>query len=256
MNKPLLSLILPVHNQETIIKPVVDQIKSVLVKNKITFEFILVENGSKDKTLSILKKMAKKDKRLRISVSQKGYGAAVIKGLSVSRGKYVGYMPSDGQIDPTVLPILITKIQKGTVDMVKIKRATRENTKRLVQSKIFNMLANLILGKQPVSDINGSPRIFLAGHLPTLGLKYTDSFIDTEFTHKVKHLKWNIYEHAIPTLPRLGGKSTVSILTVFEFIQNLLYYRFSHDFKRWKELQFFSNSNKNWRPMKRKQKKR
>ena len=246
LNKPLLSLILPVHNQETIIEPVVNQIKSVLVKNKIKFELILVENGSKDKTRSVIKKIVEKDRRLRMFISPKGYGSAVIKGLSMAKGIYVGYMPSDGQIDPDVLPILISKIRKGNLDMVKIKRATRENVKRLVQSKVFNILANFILGSQPVSDINGSPRVFHNKHLPTLKLTYTDSFIDTELTHKIKHLKWIVHEHPTPTLPRAGGKSTVSILTVFEFIQNLLYYRFSDEFENWKkELHLSSNSHKN-----------
>ena len=157
-----------------------------------------------------------------------------MKGLEAASGEYVSYMPSDGQIDNEILPVLYKEIQTGIYDLVKIKRSNRENLIRLIRSKVFNILARLIF-PITVSDINGSPRIFKKDKLSILDLRYKDSFIDTEFAVKASLLNWKIQEIPMKNLERVGGKSTVSINTVFEFLHNLYNFRFSHELDSWKK---------------------
>src|ERR1035437_4092013 len=97
-----LSLTLPVHNEEDIIKKVLTEIIDTLNKCKITYEILLIENGSSDKSPKIVIELSKKYKNVYSFVSPKGYGNAVLKGLKESKSKYVCYMPSDGQIDLAV----------------------------------------------------------------------------------------------------------------------------------------------------------
>lgn len=229
-----LSLVLPVHNQETIIRSVVEDIISVLESIPISFEIILVENGSTDNTLSVIKKMCQKDNRLKATTAPLGYGSAVLKGLSKARGKWVSYMPSDGQIDAKILISLVEEYKTGEYDLVKIYRKNRENFFRYFRSKIFNLIINLIFGKVPVKDINGSPRIFKRSALKKLNLTYTDSFIDTEFILKARYLKWQVKEIPMRYFARAGGKSTVRLATIVEFLKNIFYYRFTDKFKLWK----------------------
>lgn len=232
MDKLDLSLVLPVHNQETIITPVVQEINQVLKKAGIKNEIILVENGSTDNTLTVVKNLARRYKNIKSLTAPKGYGSAIIAGLALSRGRFVSYMPSDGQLDPKLIPKLFKLIKSGRYDLVKIKRVTRESFIRTIRSKIFNFLSSLLF-KIPVSDINGSPRIFLRKWLPILDLQYKDSFIDCEMAIKAYFLKWKIKEIPAQTLPRLGGKSTVNFRTIIEFLKNLLAYRFGKELKYW-----------------------
>lgn len=232
MSKINLSLVLPIHNQETIIEPVVAQINKVLTKTKISNEIILVENGSSDKTLTVLRELSKKHSNMRVLIAKKGYGSAVIKGLISAKGDYVAYMPSDGQLNPKLLSQLYKIINKNNYDLVKIKRTSRESNIRFLRSKTFNILSRLLF-HIPVLDINGSPRIFLRNWLPILDLKYKDSFIDAEMAIKAYYLNWKIIEIPTPTLPRLGGKSTVSIKTVIEFLRNLFSYKIGRDLSNW-----------------------
>ncbi len=234
MQKIDFSLVLPVHNQETIIRRAVLDILKVLNSLNISYEVILVENGSQDGTLKAVRILAKEHTGVRVITSKKGYGSAVIAGLNSARGVWVSYMPSDGQLNPRVLDKLYTLASTSMYTMVKIRRVTRESFLRKFQSFIFNLLTRQLY---PISltDVNGSPRIFKRNHLSKLDLHYKDSFIDCEMAIKAYYLGWQILEIPAKTLPRLGGKSTVSYKTVFEFIRNLFTYRFSKRLRIWRK---------------------
>ena|SRR3989344_4128563 len=230
---PELSLILPVVNEERIISEVVADIEKVLINESIDYEILLVENESKDNTLSVIKKLAKKNKRIRVAEAKRGYGSAVLTGLTAACGTYVSYMPSDGQIDANILGKLFDKVKTGKYDLVKIKRTNRENIQRFLRSKVFNALVHLLFAVD-TWDVNGSPRIFLRDKLKILNLTYADSFIDTEFAVKAHLLDWKIREIPMRNLRRIGGKSTVRMGTIFEFIRNLLLFRFGNQLEQWR----------------------
>ncbi len=232
MNKIDLSLILPVQNQASFIQEVIVEINQTLKKAKIKNEIILVENGSTDETLAVLLKLTRKYPNLKTITAKKGYGSAIIAGLKISQGKYVSYMPSDGQLKANLLPKLYQLITTKQYDLVKIKRINRENLLRALVSKIFNLIVSLMF-KVNMLDINASPRIFSRKWLKILNLQFKDSFIDCEMAIKAYFLKWKIKEVTAKTLPRLGGKSTVNLKTVQEFIKNLIAYRFGNQLEKW-----------------------
>lgn len=235
-----LSLILPVHNEETIIKPVFSEIIKILDSLGICYECLLVENGSSDKTLDTIRKLKKKYKNTKILIARKGYGSAVLAGLNKAKGKYVSYMPSDGQIDLSVFPKLWKLVKKEKWEMVKIKRSTRESLDRTIISITFSFIVKLLFNT-PFLDINGSPRILLRKNIGVFDgkqclkhtfapqkkkglkifLKSKDSFIDAEFAVKASLASWRIKEVPMKTLPRRGGQSTRSWKTFAEFFNNL-----------------------------------
>lgn len=233
-NIPDLSLILPVFNEEDIITPVVKNIQSILQPLPLSYEILLVENESPDRSLQVITTMAKKDKRLRVVTTKKGYGSAILAGIRASYGKNVCYMPSDGQIDATVLVSLWQEFQTKKWDTVKIYRKNRESQVRFFRSKIFNLLSRILYPIR-LRDINGSPRIVELTKLKKLNLQSLDSFIDVEFAIKAHYLHWNIKEIPMNNLNRLGGKSTVQLATVIEFIRNLINFNDSSEFLSWKE---------------------
>ncbi|MFH2061856.1 MAG: glycosyltransferase family 2 protein [Candidatus Beckwithbacteria bacterium] len=227
------SLVLPVQNQEDIIELVVEKIIRVLEKTKINYEIVMVENGSTDKTLKVIKKMTGGNNRLRVVVSKPGYGRAVVYGLNQAKGKYIGYMPSDGQCDESVLPHVIKAMQKPEVDLVKVFRTSRESKLRKNVSISFNLLANIIFLLK-FWDINASPTVFKKVNLKKLELLAKDSFLDTELLIKARYLKWKIARIPMNNFNRTGGKSTVKPPIVFEFLKNMFDWRFSNKLKAWK----------------------
>lgn len=230
---PILSLILPVLDEEKIIQKVVEDIARILDKTIGVYEIILVENGSTDKSWEKVKELEKQNPKIRAIQTSKGYGRAIIKGLTLAKGKFVSYMPSDGQIDIEVLPAMWADLKTGKFDIVKIRRTSRESAVRFARSIFFNFLARLLFAID-ITDINGSPRIFERQKLRILELSYKDSFIDTEFAVKAHILKWKIKELPMKNLDRVGGRSTVQLNTVFEFIVNLCVFRFGSRLNHWK----------------------
>ncbi|OGH10385.1 MAG: hypothetical protein A2857_05180 [Candidatus Levybacteria bacterium RIFCSPHIGHO2_01_FULL_36_15] len=227
-----LSLILPVHNEEDIIEQVLDDIEKKINNLKIRHEIILVENGSSDKTPQIIKSLSKSRKYVVPAVSLKGYGNAVIKGLQLSKGKYVCYMPSDGQVDMEIFPVLWEEAISGKFNLVKVKRGKRESWLRDFTSWSFSLIMKIVFGTLWI-DTNGSPRIFKREYLEKMNLQSGDSFIDGEFLIKMSKLGWSIEEISMKNLDRAGGSSTRSIHTYTEFIKNIYKFRTGNYLSRW-----------------------
>lgn len=220
-----LSLILPVYNQEDIIAPVIKDIIEKIKRLKINFEIILVENGSKDNSLKMIEQLENKYTFIKALSSEKGYGRAIRKGIQASVGRYISYMPSDGQVDMRVFQILWKEINKNEFEIIKVKRLRRENRSRLYISRFYSVLLKIIFNTQYLTDVNGNPRIMERKKINMLKIKSNDSFIDAEITIKARTRKWKIKEIPMRHLERIGGKSSRSMDTYLEFVKNILRYK-------------------------------
>jgi len=228
MSKPELSLVLPFYNEEGNVKNVLDSISSELKKNKINYEIIAVNNGSWDKTPEIIKKLGKKNKNIRkVDVKKNlGYGYGILTGLKNTKGAYVGYGWGDGQIPAAAFPAVFKKLKANGLDICKVKRLTRESLARKVQSKFYNALL-LILFSINLRDVNGCPKIMKRDVYNSLKLKSMDWFLDPELIIKAKRKNYKISEIPVTSMKRQEGKSKVDFKTPFEFLKNILKYRFS-----------------------------
>ena len=142
-------------------------------------------------------------------------------------------MPSDGQVNSKVLPILFKIISKGEADIVGIKRTTRESKVRVIRSKVFNNLTKFLFNLSS-KDINGDPKIFPKKYLEVLDLKSSDSFLSSELLIKAKILNLSLKEVHTVSLLRIEGKSTVNFKTIIEFLRNILRYKFGSTLPTWK----------------------
>lgn len=95
------SIILPVYNERKTIEPVLREWSRELKKLKVSFEFVVCEDGSTDGTSEFLKKIKPK---YNLSLDQKkgrrGYGGAVIDGIKTAKSQWLLSIDSDGQCDP------------------------------------------------------------------------------------------------------------------------------------------------------------
>lgn len=85
-----ISIILPTRNEEFLIKNTLEDIDKFLAKRKITdYEFLLIINGTEDKTEKIASKFTDKNHRIKVLYSKPGYGMALRKGLKSAKGEFV-----------------------------------------------------------------------------------------------------------------------------------------------------------------------
>ncbi len=111
-----LSIIIPVYNVETYIAQCINSIKSQSLKN---FEAIIVNDGSIDSSISICEQLILGDNRFRII--HKGNGGLMSAwkyGISLSEGKYIGFVDSDDWIDSNMFETLLSKIKEYNADIV------------------------------------------------------------------------------------------------------------------------------------------
>ncbi len=95
----LISVIVPVYNVESYLRDTLDSIINQTYEN---LEIILVDDGSTDRSLSILREYEKKDKRIIVLTGKnEGISFAMRKGLLVSKGKYIGRCDGDDINEPT-----------------------------------------------------------------------------------------------------------------------------------------------------------
>ena len=227
-----LSIILPAHNQADIIEPAFKNFFKSIRKTVKYCEFILVENGSWDNSLEIVKLIAKTYPDTRFLVTEKGPGRAVSRGIDNARGKLVCYMASDGQIDLKVFARLWQETTSGKWDLVKIKRITRESLLRSVIQKLFSITMFVVFG-MPYLDVNGTPKIFEKSKFRVIALESNDEFLDAEFLIKAVRLGWSIKEVPMKTLARLGGKSKRSVKTFFGFFANIYRFKIGKNLVEW-----------------------
>jgi len=128
MSKKLLSIILPVYNEEKNLPVLYDELSGVLkrLSHHYDYELLFVNDGSTDGSLEELKRLKKKDDHIKIINLSRNFGhqAALTCGLNEAKGDFALSMDADLQDPPELIPEMLRKIEKG-VDIVYARRKKR-----------------------------------------------------------------------------------------------------------------------------------
>lgn len=145
--KKLLSIVVPCFNEEPALKSfyeVVDKVSREMLE--LDFEFVFVDDGSRDGTLKEIEKLREGDKRVKFVSFSRNFGkeAALLAGLDYANGDYVATMDADLQDPPALLPEMYEAIKDGEYDCVATRRVTREGEPpiRSFFARIFYRLIN------------------------------------------------------------------------------------------------------------------
>lgn len=126
--RKLLSIIMPVYNEEKNISVLFEELNAVLsrIKEEYDYELIFVNDGSTDSSLEKLKDIKNKDDNVKIIIFSRNFGhqAALTCGLNEARGDFVVTMDADLQDPPELIPEMLEKAEKG-VDIIYAKRKKR-----------------------------------------------------------------------------------------------------------------------------------
>ena len=141
-----ISIIVPSYNEEESIPLFYKEIDKVSKNMNVDFEFIFVNDGSRDKTLDIVKNLSKEDKRVKYIDFSRNFGkeSAMYAGLELSSGDFVAIMDADLQDPPTLLPKMLKLIEEDGYDCVGTRRVTRKGEPKIRSffARIFYKIIN------------------------------------------------------------------------------------------------------------------
>ena len=126
-----ITIIIPAYNEEESLPMLIDRIKKIMDSmNKYDFEILFVNDGSKDKTLSIIKKIRENDKRISYVDFSRNFGKeiAMIAGLDYATGDCVIFMDADLQDPPELIPELVKYWEQGYDDVYAKRRSRKGET--------------------------------------------------------------------------------------------------------------------------------
>lgn len=220
MNKKrikLISIIVPCYNEEDALPIFYNEISKVIAKIDEKCELILIDDGSKDNTLSIIKDLSNKDKNVKYISFSRNFGkeSAMYAGLCNAKGDYVCFMDSDMQDPPSLLPKMLNILKENDFDSVATRRADRKG-----ESKVRSWFARKfykIINRISDADIVDGARDFRL-----MNRKMVDSIISmSEYNRFSKGIfgwigfktYWLPYEN----VERVAGTTKWSFLGLFKY---------------------------------------
>lgn len=149
--KTKVTVVVPCYNEERALPhfmPEIQRIAAQLAARQVEVEILLVNDGSRDHTLSLLRDYAKQYENVRYLSFSRNFGkeAAMYAGLEHARGDYVAMMDADMQDPPALLPQMYDLLQTGEYDSVATRRVSRKGEPpiRSFFARMFYKLINRI----------------------------------------------------------------------------------------------------------------
>jgi glycosyltransferase involved in cell wall biosynthesis len=159
INRPLVvdvTVVIPAFNENEGVGPTVDRVRAAMSSTSLSFEIVVVDDGSTDGTAE---QAAQRDVRLIRLPENRGYGAALKTGILQSQSDYVVIIDADGTYPPEMIPDLFARM--GQADMVVGARATDDRSiarGRRPAKKVLSLLASYLAGRR-IPDLNSGLRL-------------------------------------------------------------------------------------------------
>lgn len=145
-----ISIIIPLYNEEESLRELVDWIESVVSKNKLSHEIIMIDDGSKDASWEQIQTLAKDNPAIKGISFRRNYGksAALFCGFKAACGNVVVTMDADLQDSPEEIPEMYKMIVEDGYDVVSGWKKDRKDNKltKNLPSKLYNATARIITG--------------------------------------------------------------------------------------------------------------
>jgi glycosyltransferase involved in cell wall biosynthesis len=203
-----LSLVLPAHNEEANIEAVVTESLRTLPAFTDRFEIIVVDDGSRDRTAEIVRRLAADDARVRLVQHERnrGYGAALRSGFRATTGDYVMFMDADRQFDIRDLRLLSPFA--GEYDIIAGFRMERSDPlHRRVFAETFNVAVRILFGVH-LRDIDCAFKLFRGDLLRSIPLSAPGALINTEIQAKARRQGARLEQVGVHHYPRVAGQAT------------------------------------------------
>lgn len=180
------SLVVPVFNEEESLRPLAAEIRQSMGRLGLPYEVLLVDDGSTDGSLGVMREIAAHDPAVRVIRQRRnaGQSAALDAGFRHARGGVVVTLDADLQNDPADIPLLLERLDAADV-VCGVRARRRDSWVRRLSSGIANAVRNR-LTHESVHDVGCTLRAYRAEHLRRLQV-------------------WNGMHRFLPTLLRMEG---------------------------------------------------
>lgn len=198
-----LSIIIPVYNEKNTLLEILEKVEKSDTLG-LEKEIILVDDGSKDGTINILKTLENKYKII-YHQTNCGKGRALINGFKASTGDIILIQDADLEYSPQNYPELIRPILENKTDVVfgsrNLKNNPADNLKFYLGRRLTNLFLNIICGSK-LTDFWTCYKVFKASVIKSLELESNRFDIEVEITVKLIKKGYKILEVAIDYFPR------------------------------------------------------
>ncbi len=157
----MISIVIPIHNEEPAILPLYDRLTQVLEKVQKPYELLFVDDASTDRSFDLLANLVETDARLKVIRLRRNFGqtAALSAGFDEAQGSVIVSLDGDLQHDPEDIPALLAKIDEG-YDIASGWRKNRLDN--AVTRKIPSRIANWLMAKASGVDLHDFGTTFKA----------------------------------------------------------------------------------------------
>jgi len=214
-----ISIIVPCYNEEEALPLFYEEMERIRNKDfeDINFEYIFVNDGSKDNTLNKIKELRKLDEKVRYISFSRNFGkeAAMMAGLEASKGDYIAIMDADLQDPPSLLRKMYDAIKIENYDCVGTRRITRKGEPpiRSFFAKMFYKIINKISDVEMVDGARDYRLMTRQMVDSIVSLKEYNRYSKGLFTFVGFDTKWIEYEN----IERVAGKTKWSFWKLFKY---------------------------------------
>lgn len=233
---PDLSFIVPCYNEEGIVGYTLKRLHSAFTEAGYALELVVVDNGSTDRTGEVVAEFAKTHPLVVVHRVEKnqGYGWGIISGIPLCTAPWIGLIPADGQVDAEDVVRLYEAVvvTDGNVVGKARRRFRMDGLYRKLVSTSYNVFVRMLWPGLGSIDVNGTPKLLPATAIREMELTSRGWLLDPELMIKAHYMGMRVMELNVFSRMRGNGVSHVSTTTCWEFLHNLLYFRFSREWRR------------------------
>src|SRR4051812_23801502 len=220
----MLSIVVPIHNEEHSILPLYDRLTSVLLELRRPYEIIFIDDASTDRSYELFANLVQTDGHLKIIRLRRNFGqtAALSAGFHEARGKIIIAMDGDLQHAPEDIPALLAKIDEG-YDIASGWRKERvDNASRKIPSRV----ANWLMSKASGIDLRDFGTTFKAYRAEVLKDVHLYGELHRFIPALASFYGARIAEVPIRNTPRAAGDSHYGIGRTFRVLFDILTIKF------------------------------
>src|SRR5579859_2984010 len=221
----MLSIVIPIHNEEPTILPLYDRLIGVLEPLNRPFEMIFVDDASSDRSFELLANLVETDSRLKVIRLRRNFGqtAALAAGFHEAKGKIIIAMDGDLQHAPEDIPALLAKIDEG-YDIASGWR--KERVDNPITRKLPSRIANWLMARASGLDLRDFGTTFKAYRAEVLKDVHLYGELHRFIPALASFYGARVAEVPISSTPRVTGDSHYGLGRTFRVLFDILTIKF------------------------------
>src|ERR1700761_3239670 len=221
----MLSIVIPIHNEEPSILPLYDRLTAVLESMQKPYEIIVVDDASSDRSFDLLANLVETDGRLKVIRLRRNFGqtAALSAGFDEAQGNVIISLDGDLQHAPEDIPALLSKIDEG-YDIASGWR--KERIDNAITRKIPSRIANWMMSRASGVDLRDFGTTFKAYRAEVLKDVHLYGELHRFIPALASFYGARVAEVPIQNTPRLAGNSHYGLGRTLRVLFDILTIRF------------------------------